>query len=291
MTEQKIQLDGDEVVFTAKDGRELKVREVIEWNNAASQWTPPEGVEIPEEAQKLYEEGREHGMKQQRDEALAAFRKAAEMVPQWPHPRHDIAFVHLLTGEWGDALAMFKEVEAMEPKGFFNAKTAIWALEKEGNQELPQGIYRAYAQVGWIQEPQQRAQELHKMVSAAPGFAPAWKDLAGFVQDPGQAQQVLNNGIAAEPDADTLGGLLANLAMVYLACGQTDEAMEMLGHMTMDESGSRAARSLCAQALLRVHLAKKGIQPQQMAQQMAQQMPQPGGDAADAGAGSPPAGQ
>ena len=203
-------------------------------------------------------------MQQRRDEALDCFHKAAEMVPQWPHPRHDIAFVHLLSGEWGDALETFREVERMEPAGFFNAKTAIWALEKEDSKELPQGIYRAYAQVGWIQEPQQRAQELQKMVSAAPDFAPAWKDLAGFVQDPGQAQQVLNNGIAAKPDADTLGALIANLAMVYLARGQADEAMAMLGHMTIDERGSRAARSLCAQALLRVHLAKKGIQPQQM---------------------------
>ena len=57
MTEQKIQLDGDEVVFTTADGRDLTVREVIEWNNAASQWTPPEGVEIPRSGAKALRRG------------------------------------------------------------------------------------------------------------------------------------------------------------------------------------------------------------------------------------------
>jgi len=253
---QRIELPKNEVVFAAKDGRTVVVQQLAE-TQAEVQWRPAAGEEIPEEAKKALEEGQAHRVEKRRDEAIAAFERARELAPRWPHPLQEIALVHLLCQEWDDALKAFEAVDAMEPRGFFQAKPAVWTLRKEGAGELPRGTFLAYCQILFARDARQQHHALQQLVQHAPAFAPGWHDLAAMQRDATEAQQLIQNGIAAQPDADTMGKLLSKLAMVYLAQGKEDAAADIVGHLVLDTDGTRATRYHAADVLLKIHVLRK----------------------------------
>src|SRR5688572_30532497 len=86
---------------------------------------------IPPAAQSLHQRGRAEGAAGRYDAALELFSKASQAAPNWSYPVYDIAYTCLLKGDFTNALAKYREVDAREPGGFFTTKTAIWTLERE----------------------------------------------------------------------------------------------------------------------------------------------------------------
>jgi tetratricopeptide (TPR) repeat protein len=156
----------------------------------------------------LHQAGREAGAAGDYENAFALFSQAAALAPGWPYPVYDEAFTHLLMGDFAAALEDYRRTIALAPRGFFTARTAVDVLEREEAGELPVGIYLAYSQVGWIQDPTAKEARLRELLARAPAFAPGWKELATLLEDGAARLDAIERGLAAHPDPETRGILL-----------------------------------------------------------------------------------
>src|SRR5690349_245552 len=88
-------------------------------------------TEPPADANQLHQEGRTLAQAGKYDAAIAKFKQSMALKPDWAYPYYDLAFTYLLMENWELALEYYHKVDALEPNGFFTAKTAIYALEGE----------------------------------------------------------------------------------------------------------------------------------------------------------------
>jgi tetratricopeptide (TPR) repeat protein len=204
---------------------------------------------VPEEALSLHQAGREAGAAGDYENAFALFSQAAALAPGWPYPVYDEAFTHLLMGDFAAALEDYRRTIALAPRGFFTARTAVDVLEREEAGELPVGIYLAYSQVGWIQDPTAKEARLRELLARAPAFAPGWKELATLLEDGAARLDAIERGLAAHPDPETRGILLINRAIVLFSQGNRDEAIAILGLLALDEEGSSSSAEQAKAAL------------------------------------------
>lgn len=189
--------------------------------------------EIPDEASRLHQQGREAGGAGNYTEALALFARAHEMAPNWAYPMYDAAFTHELMDQPDKALASYEEVLKLEPRGFFNAISSADCLRREAKGEWSTGTCKAYAMVEWL-SPDEQKKALEALVSRFPKLAVAWKDLAGHLADPAASLQALDRGLAQRPDPQTRGFLLINKALTLDKLGKRDEARRMLSTLVAE---------------------------------------------------------
>jgi tetratricopeptide (TPR) repeat protein len=184
--------------------------------------------DVPAEAVEAHEQGRRLGAKGKYKKALAEFARAAELAPDWPYPPYDSAFTHLLMNDHAAALAAYEEVDRLAPRGFFTSKTAVWALQQEALGRFPRGTYREYLSIEWESSPKKAAVIAKKLVDKHPEYAPAYMRLANLTGDPQERLRLLDAGLAAEPDVETLGMLRLNRSDALRALGRAEEADDEL---------------------------------------------------------------
>jgi tetratricopeptide (TPR) repeat protein len=218
------------VVFRGKDGKVLTRADLARANGSVD-WEVVSGALVPAEARKLHEQGRRAGGGGRPEEALELFQRSAHLAPKWPYPPYDAAYTHLLAGNDARALELYSHALELAPRGFYTAITAVHYLRLEAAKRLPRGTYRAYLALEGTASPQQRRDGLEALTKSAPGFAPAWKDLALLTDDPAQRIATLDEGLAREPDAETRGFLLLNKALVFANTRRKEEAKAILGEL------------------------------------------------------------
>ena len=83
-----------------------------------------------------------------------------------------------------------------------------------------------------------------------PGFAPAWKELAALLDDPGDRLRAIERGLAAGPDPETRGMLLLNKALVANQRGDRGAAIAIL-----DEAFATGGRAVVARLTARLFVS------------------------------------
>jgi len=211
------------VQYTAEDGSPVASIEQADGNVRVEVVGPGK---VPKAAQQLHEKGRQLGAAGNYDAALDAFKKASAIAPGWAYPLYDSAFTYLLRDDYTNALAKYREVDALEPQGFFTAKTAIWTLQREGTK-FPSGLYRDYVALESMDE-KQKKQLVEQIAEKIPDFAPIWKEKALLATDPTEKLRHIDRGLALNPDLETFGTLSINRAAALNQLNKTAEARAIL---------------------------------------------------------------
>ena len=96
------------------------------------------------------------------------------------------------------------------------------------------------------------------MVQNVPKFAPAWRDLGMLIANPEQAMQAVQNGVAANPDPDTLGTLLVKMSLIFHGRGDEEAALELSGNLALQPTSTCATRCSALHALRHMTKSKSG---------------------------------
>jgi len=236
-----------DIVFKDIDGKVLSKSDLVGYSGTAK-WEVISEKSVNQEAIELHNQGREYGKKGDYEKSLVFLRKANKSDPLWAYPVYDMAFTHLLMGNNSKALELYKNVNSMEPKGFFTTKTAIYTLEGEENGDFPEGLYYGYLSLEWM-EPAQKEEAVKNLVKNVPSFAPGWKEAFRFVEDDKSALTAIEKGLATKPDKETYGILLVNKALILNRQDKTNEAIEILGQLALDKNSTLATEKLAKQTL------------------------------------------
>ena len=187
-------------------------------------------------------------------EAVAHFRSAAGLAPEWVNPRLGLGDVEVQQGRVGAALRIYEEVLAREPNDtaaagryglalglagrFAEAKVHLERslADHRGTAELHRAMADIEAALGNVREAQEHAREALLM---QPGYTDAANNLAWLLataadpalRDPREAIRL----IEADAQASEAPWLLDTLAAAYAADGRFEEAIR-----TADRAASLA---------------------------------------------------
>lgn len=236
------------VVFSGDDGRQLTFSDL---KNAEGtfEYTIVGQEQIPAEANSLHRMARQLGASGDYEAAIKALTEAQTLAPDWPYPTYDMAFTYLLMDDFDKAREHYRKTVDMSPRGFFTAITALDALEREATGDLPQGTYAAYMALEWISDPGQKARIVQQMTEELPDFAPVWKEYALQCDSTEDKLAGIEQGLAANPDAETKGMLLISKALSINENGDADTAKTILGNLALDPDTTFANEHLAKQAL------------------------------------------
>ncbi len=178
-------------------------------------------------AEELHNRGREAGHRGEYQEAIRLFEMAHEADPEWPYPIYDMAYTYLLIQDYDQALHYYRRCNEVAPNGYYTSKTALWALEKEMNEDYPKGLYLAFIQLEWKGE-EERRQILQNIIQQYPDYAPAYKSLQSLIENPETRMELIEKGLTLEADDETYSMLLINKALLISFYDKMLEATEML---------------------------------------------------------------
>ncbi|WLQ16168.1 tetratricopeptide repeat protein [Hahella aquimaris] len=222
-----------DIVYKSADGRVLTLQE-LENSEGKVAWEVQSGQGIPEAAVALHNQGREFGQQGENDKAIDAFTHAIKLAPDWPYPYYDLAYTYLLAGDPEQALAQYKTVNQLSPRGFFTAQTAYHYLQLEKEGAYPAGLYLYYLSHEWGKSPEQQTEIFTNILNRFPDYAPALQKLAGLYDDGEKKLALIDKGLAANPDKETRGFLLLNKAVTLYNSGDGQTAITILGELALD---------------------------------------------------------
>jgi tetratricopeptide (TPR) repeat protein len=241
----------ERLVFQDAAGRVLTTRDLEAFTGQVD-WEIKGGHTVPTEAVRLHEEARAAGARGEYDRALVLLDAAHALAPGWPYPVYDAAFTYLLQGDTDTAERCYAEVDRMAPRGFFTCKTTLDSLRRERAGELPEGFCKGFAALESLDDLPRKKAILDGIVARFPGFAPAWKELAALLDDPGDRLRAIERGLGAEPDPETRGMLLLNKALVLDQHGDRGAAIAILGDLALDPASTLATETLAKATLAQV---------------------------------------
>ncbi len=172
------------------------------------------GVEnVSSLAKTLHNQARHYGQTGAYQKAIEILLQANKEAPKWPYPVYDLAFTYLLQGDWDNALKYYIMTDSLAPRGFFTSKTALHTLERERKGELKAGLYNMYVSLEWINDPQERFENIKLIVVNFPSFAPGWKEYSNLLEGKDRISAI-EKGLELDADMDTRGLLLINKALM-----------------------------------------------------------------------------
>ncbi len=200
-------------------------------------------ADVPKEAQRLQDEGRAAGGAGNTVRALESFARANELAPSWPYPPYDMAFTYLLADRIDLAEQWYAEVDRLAPRGFMTAKTSLHMIRRERCGELPDGFSKAFILLEWA-EPHDRHAALASITERFPSFAPGWKELASLLEDDDHRLAAFERALAANPDDETYGIVVLNLALLLDRRGEKARARKLVEDLLADPRCTFAAESM-----------------------------------------------
>jgi tetratricopeptide (TPR) repeat protein len=242
------------IIFLSPDGRKITMDD-LRGLSGTFDYEIIGNVKVPEEADSLHKRAREAGEAGDYRKALINLERASQLAPQWPYPVYDMAFTYLLMKDFENARTYYRKTIDLSPRGFFTAITAFDTLLREKKGDLPEGTYLSYSSLEWMDDPAKKMETVKQFVKEVPTFAPAWKELAILSDGDDEKLAAIEKGLAAHPDAETMGILQINKALILDRKGNHDVAVRLLGELALDPSSTFATEHLAKVTLASV--AKK----------------------------------
>jgi tetratricopeptide (TPR) repeat protein len=241
----------ERLVFQDAAGRVLTTRDLEEFTGQVD-WQINGGHTVPTDAVRRHEEARAAGARGEYERALVLLDAAHALAPGWPYPVYDAAFTYLLQGDTDTAERCYAQVDRLAPRGFFTCKTTLDCLRRERAGQFPGGFCKAFTTLESLGDLPAKKAILEGIVARFPGFAPAWKELAALLDDPGDRLRAIESGLGAEPDPETKGMLLLNRALALDQRGERGAAIAILGDLALDPASTLATETLAKATLAQV---------------------------------------
>lgn len=200
----------------------------------ASPTTAQQEPSIPERARQLHAQGRKHGEAGEFELALRYFNEAALAAPNWPLPLYDLGLTFLYVKADNRALEAFTKLDAVAPLGLPGSKRILDSLRREQDGRVPEGTLREFLDIERLRDPQEVRRRMQALTQKAPGFVPAWQELAISAEKPEEAEKLIAKALSLEPDAETRGTLLIDKASLLWRRGETDAARKLLRELLAD---------------------------------------------------------
>ncbi|MBN1207351.1 MAG: tetratricopeptide repeat protein [Myxococcaceae bacterium] len=190
--------------------------------------TPPPASEVPERAMQLHAAGRRYIEAGQHQEALKSFQEARELAPGWPVPLYDIGLTYLQMKDDPRALESFEALDKLAPQGVSESKRMLDSLRREQDSRVPKGTLREFLEVQRVADPDEARRLLEELTRKAPGFVPAWHELAVSAEGNEEGERLLAKALALEPHAEARGQLLVHRALLLRRRGEHEAARKQL---------------------------------------------------------------
>jgi len=207
----------------------------------ASPSTAQQQPSIPERARQLHAQGRKHGEAGEFELALRYFHEAQKAAPSWPLPLYDmgLTFLHLKADD--RALETFTKLDAVAPLGLPGSKRILDSLRREKDGRVPAGTLREFLAIERLRDLQEVRRQMQALTQKAPGFVPAWQELAMLEEKPEEAEKLIAKALSLEPDAESRGTLLVQKATLMWRRGEVDAARKLLRELLADPTTLPAA--------------------------------------------------
>ncbi len=223
-----------QVIFEDHLGNKLTT-ENIEGFKYNLQETEAKKKTIPRNALLMYRNASLQGQQGNYLKAIDLLNQCHEMAPQWAYPVHDMAYAYLLQGDLENALTYYELADELAPEGMSSTKTALYALKKEKQGELPEGLYLSYLKIEQTSAKSDKVKLAQDIVEKYPYYAPAWYVLASLEDNKSEQLKAIEKGLRSQPDAETKGKLLIKKASLLNEEGRKTESIQILGGMIFDE--------------------------------------------------------
>ncbi len=177
-----------------------------------------------------FAEGMQRGAASDFSGAEAAFREAARLAPDEPHPHYELGYTLALVGRYEEALEEFRRTQELQ-RAFFIVETEIWMCERVVNGSIDARIMQMLREVQWIvdaggAQSDEAVALSSKVVEEAPDCALGHFHYgkAMFERDPAAAEEALRRCIKLQPDDTTAINARGHLAILCQQDGRDDEA-------------------------------------------------------------------
>ncbi|HVG57747.1 MAG TPA: hypothetical protein VNA24_04285 [Hyalangium sp.] len=202
--------------------------------SATDAGTAQQQPSIPERARHLHAQGRKHGEAGEFELALRYFHEAEKAAPSWPLPLYDMGLTFLYIKADDRALETFTKLDAVAPQGLPGSKRMLDSLRREKDGRVPAGTLREFLQIKQLKNLQDVRRRMKELTQKAPGFVPAWQELAMAEEKPEEAEKLIAKALSLEPDADSRGMLLVAKATLMWRRGEADAARKLLREILAD---------------------------------------------------------
>jgi|RhiMetdeSRZDD1v2_1073273.scaffolds.fasta_scaffold153130_2 tetratricopeptide (TPR) repeat protein len=240
------------VIFRAADGRTLTMADLQGLSGPLQYEILYKSDVLPAEAESLHKQARQAGGAGDYKKAIALLERASSLAPAWPYPVYDMAFTYLLMKDAEKARKHYRKTVELAPRGFFTAITALDALEREANGDLPAGTYLAYVSLEWMDDAVKKADAVRQLIKRVPDFAPTWKAQAMQADTDAEKLAAIEKGLAANPDGETKGILLINKALIMERSGDHEGAVRLLGELALNPASTYATEHLAKVTLANI---------------------------------------
>jgi tetratricopeptide (TPR) repeat protein len=190
--------------------------------------TPAPPTEVPERAMQLHAEGRKESAAGRLQEALQSFEEARLVAPSWPVPLYDIGLTYLQMRDDARALETFEALDRLAPQGVSESKRMLDSLRRELDGRVPKGTLREFLEAQQVADPDQARRQLEELTRKAPGFVPAWQELAVSAESTEEGERLLAKALALEPHVEARGQLLLHQALLLRRRGEREAARKQL---------------------------------------------------------------
>lgn len=217
---------GYHLVFFDESGGEI-TWEQFQTYGGKGRWEIRRSEPVSDHARMLLANARAAASKGRNAAALELFRDAQENAPGWLYPIYETAWMYMLQGDVEEAEKQYHRVNQLEPHGFLNSQQAETCLRLEREGKVKKGTYqRVTMSTTASRETAQRV--LRGILEETPNYAFAWAQLAGITDDPKEALEAVENGLASDPDPFTRDALRVRRAILAYNEGRASVAVQML---------------------------------------------------------------
>jgi tetratricopeptide (TPR) repeat protein len=168
-------------------------------------------------ASTLVEEGERLGALGQLEEALASFREAAQLDPQFAHARYQEGFTLCVLRRYEEAVTAYSACEELAP-GWFHCRADLWVAKQLAAGKIDHETFEALRELedgpGTPEAKLVLAESALAKAPQVPGlYLERGRQLArvGRTED---ARAALREGLARDPDIDIRTRILVQLALI-----------------------------------------------------------------------------
>jgi tetratricopeptide (TPR) repeat protein len=235
-------------VVVDMDGREYELDDLPEEPGEAVGFRFERNRVTLRPAEALVERGRKLGAAGRHAEALDAYREAARVDAYAPEPGYAAALTLLRLRRYDEALASYRETEALAP-GWHDCRAGLWLAARLAAGELPHEVFTVLRELeetklapGW------KAELAREVLAVHPDVPPLYLLRAVNLEKADlwdEAQEAYLSGLTRDPEPDVRTRLLVGLALTMEPSEErTDRLVE-----ARDLAGNLVAAAMAVVAL------------------------------------------